>query len=47
VAIEMRTPLCRQLGIEYPVLSVGFGRGARAELVAAVSDAGGFGVLER
>jgi NAD(P)H-dependent flavin oxidoreductase YrpB (nitropropane dioxygenase family) len=27
------------------VLSVGFGAGARAELVAAVSNAGGFGVL--
>jgi len=45
VAIELRTPLCRQLGIEYPVFSVGFASGARAELVAAVSNAGGFGVL--
>jgi NAD(P)H-dependent flavin oxidoreductase YrpB (nitropropane dioxygenase family) len=33
------------LGIEHPVLSVGFGAGARAELVAAVSNAGGYGVL--
>lgn len=41
----LRTPLCLQLGIEYPVLSVGFGPGARAELVSAVSNAGGFGVL--
>jgi nitronate monooxygenase len=45
VAIELRTPLCALLGIEYPVLSVGFGAGARGELVAAVSNAGGFGVL--
>ena len=46
MAIELRTPLCRQLGIECPVFSVGFASGARAELVAAVSNAGGFGVLE-
>ena len=42
---ELRTELCRTLGIEYPLLSVGFAAGARAELVAAVSNAGGFGVL--
>jgi len=42
----LRTPLCQQLGIEYPILSVGMGGGAaRAELVAAVSNAGGCGVL--
>jgi nitronate monooxygenase len=41
----MRTPLCDLLGIEYPILSVGFAWGARAELVSAVSNAGGFGVL--
>ena len=34
-----------KLGIEHPVLSVGFAAGARAELAAAVSNAGGFGVL--
>jgi nitronate monooxygenase len=33
------------LGVEWPVLSVGFGAGATAELAAAVSGAGGFGVL--
>ena len=33
------------LGIEWPILSVGFGAGARAELAAAVSGAGGFGVI--
>jgi nitronate monooxygenase len=43
--LQMRTPLCDLLGIEYPILSVGMGSGARAELASAVSHAGGFGVL--
>jgi NAD(P)H-dependent flavin oxidoreductase YrpB (nitropropane dioxygenase family) len=43
---SMHTPLCDLLGIEYPILSVGFSpMAARAELVSAVSNAGGFGVL--
>jgi len=42
----LKTPLCRQLGIEYPIFSVGFGGGmAGPELAAAVSNAGGCGVL--
>lgn len=42
----LRTALCRQLGIEYPIFSVGFGGGmAGPELAAAVSNAGGCGVL--
>ena len=41
----LETPLCRLLGCRYPVLSAGVGGAARAELVAAVSGAGGFGVL--
>lgn len=41
----MRTPLCDLLGIEHPIMSVGFPGGARAELAAAVSNAGGLGVL--
>ncbi len=41
----LRTPLCRELGIEYPIFSVGFGVAAGPDLVAAVSKAGGFGVL--
>jgi nitronate monooxygenase len=45
VAASLQTALCRLLGIEHPVLSAGIGGGARAELVGAVSDAGGFGVL--
>ena len=42
---SLRTPLCGLLGIEHPVFSAGIGGGARAELAAAVSHAGGFGVL--
>ena len=42
----LQTPLCQQLGIEYPIFSVGMGGGmAGPELVAAVSNAGGCGVL--
>jgi nitronate monooxygenase len=42
---RLRTPLCDELGIEHPILCAGFGTGARPELVAAVSNAGGMGVL--
>jgi nitronate monooxygenase len=45
VAVALRTPLCRTLGVEYPILSVGFGIGAGPALAGAVSNAGGFGVL--
>ena len=45
MAVGLVTPLCRALGIEAPVFSAGMGGGARAELVSAVSNAGGFGVL--
>jgi len=41
----LTTPLCRRLGIQAPVFSVGFGTGAGPELAAAVSNAGGCGVL--
>jgi NAD(P)H-dependent flavin oxidoreductase YrpB (nitropropane dioxygenase family) len=36
----LRTGLCRELGIEYPIFSVGFARMAGPELAAAVSNAG-------
>ena len=42
---RLHTPLCDLLGIEHPVLCAGMGGGARPELAAAVSDAGGLGVL--
>ena len=42
----LKTRLCRELGIECPILSAPLGGGnAGPELVAAVSDAGGLGVL--
>jgi nitronate monooxygenase len=48
----LRTRLCDMLGIEYPILSAGMGptligekTGAPVELVVAVSEAGGLGVL--
>ena len=43
--VALRTPLCDVLGIDVPILSAGMGSVAGPELVAAVSDAGGFGVL--
>ena len=43
--VSLDTPLCSLLGCRLPVLSVGFPVGAGPELVAAVSNAGGFGVL--
>jgi NAD(P)H-dependent flavin oxidoreductase YrpB (nitropropane dioxygenase family) len=39
------TELCRALGIDHPILSVGFAAGAGPELAAAVSNAGGLGVV--
>jgi nitronate monooxygenase len=50
--IILRTKLCDMLGIEYPIISAGMGptligepNGAPVELVVAVSEAGGLGVL--
>jgi len=45
VGPALHTPLCRELGIEYPILSAGIGTAAGPALAAAVSKAGGFGVL--
>jgi nitronate monooxygenase len=41
----LETELTRRLGIRYPIFSVGFGSSAVAELAAAVSNAGGCGVI--
>ena len=46
----LKTALCEYLGIEYPIILAGMGAGneggaAGPELVAAVSEAGGLGVL--
>jgi enoyl-[acyl-carrier protein] reductase II len=41
----LRTPLCELLGIRYPICQAGMGYVARSALAAAVSEAGGLGVL--
>ena len=41
----LHTPLCDLLGIRYPVCQAGMAFVARSALVAAVSEAGGLGVL--
>ncbi len=41
----LHTRVCDILGIEYPVVLAGMGGVATAELVAAVSEAGGLGVI--
>jgi enoyl-[acyl-carrier protein] reductase II len=41
----LRTPLCDLFGIEYPILLAGMGGVSMAPLVAAVSNAGGLGVM--
>src|SRR5438309_11282151 len=43
--VMLRTELCERLGIEYPILSAGFGPGAGPDVVAGGSKAGGRGVL--
>jgi nitronate monooxygenase len=42
---SLRTPLCELFGIDIPIFNVGFGQSATPELAAAVSNAGGCGVL--
>lgn len=41
----MRTPICEAIGIDYPVFQAGMGMIAQARLAAAVSEAGGLGVI--
>jgi nitronate monooxygenase len=41
----LHTPLCDLLGIEHPIILAGMGGVATAELVAAVSEAGGLGIV--
>jgi nitronate monooxygenase len=43
--VALTTPLCDVLGIEVPIFNVGFASGAPPELAAAVSNAGGCGVV--
>ena len=41
----IRTKVCDVLGITHPVVMAGMGGGTNAGLVAAVSEAGGLGIL--
>jgi NAD(P)H-dependent flavin oxidoreductase YrpB (nitropropane dioxygenase family) len=43
--MPLQTPVCDLFGIEFPVFSAGMGNGAGAPLAAAVSNAGGCGVI--
>ena len=43
--MTLRTPLCDLLGIEHPIMLAGMGGVSYADLAAAVSNAGGYGVL--
>lgn len=42
---RLQTPLCKLLGIEVPILLAGMGGVSRSGLVAAVANAGGYGIL--
>lgn len=41
---RLKSPVCDLLGCEMPILSAGMGGVARSELVAAVSEACGYGI---
>ena len=43
--MNLRTPICDQLGIEVPIFLAGMGGVAYADVCAAVSEGGGFGTL--
>ena len=43
--MSLRTPLCDLLQVEHPIMLAGMGGVSYAELCAAVSNAGGYGVL--
>ncbi len=42
---SLRTPLCRRLGLEYPIIQAPIGSASRPRLVAAVANGGGLGML--
>jgi nitronate monooxygenase len=43
--VSLHTPLCDLLGIEYPIVLAGMGGASTPKLAAAVSNAGGLGIL--
>jgi enoyl-[acyl-carrier protein] reductase II len=45
MAAPLRTPICERFGIEHPIVLAGMGGVSMAPLVAAVSNAGGLGVI--
>jgi NAD(P)H-dependent flavin oxidoreductase YrpB (nitropropane dioxygenase family) len=45
MAPDLQTPLCTLLGIKYPILLAGMARTSGGPLAAAVSNAGGLGVI--
>jgi nitronate monooxygenase len=45
MTIDLHRPVCDLLGCRYPIVLAGMGGVARSELVAAVTEAGGFGFL--
>lgn len=45
VSAGLRTRICDLLGVRYPILNAGIGPAAGPDLAAAVTNAGGFGVL--
>lgn len=45
MSLTLHTSICGLLGCDYPVILAGMGGVARSELVASVSEAGGFGFL--
>src|SRR5947199_5767036 len=45
MARSLHTPLCNLFGIRHPIFCAGMGSAAGRDLAAAVSNAGGFGVL--
>lgn len=42
---SLRTPICERLGCDVPILLAGMGGVARSDLVSAVAQAGGYGIL--
>ena len=43
--MTLHTPLCDLLGVEHPIMLAGMGGVSYAEVVAAVTNAGGYGTL--
>ena len=43
--MALRTPICDLLGIEFPIVLAGMGGASTPKLAAAVSNAGGLGIL--